>query len=140
MSDFYHQEVNPYLVASSLLFLLPILTVRRLHLAATAHTLLSVAVISTAYHATKNPILYWVDQAAVGNLVWRSVVDGWKGGGTALRISAAVNTGAFILYYVGRATGSLIWSKEFWFATASHATLHIGVVAGYLQLLQNYRH
>jgi hypothetical protein len=138
MSIFYHQEPNPWLIASSLLFLLPALEARRQHVAATATTLLSLSIVSALYHLTKNPVLYYLDQLAVLAIVSRSIVDGLKGGGASLQICVAVNAGSFVLYYVGLATHGLIWSPNFWVATGSHAFMHIGVAGGYQLLLENY--
>jgi hypothetical protein len=135
---FYHQDPNPYLVASTLTFLVPLHAAAQLELWQTQLVLSALLVASTSYHATKNGLLYYADQAAVTALVWRSVVDGLNGGPLCTGIAIGVNAACVYLYYYGRIRQTLIWSPQFVTATASHAGMHLLVAGGYTLLLTLY--
>jgi hypothetical protein len=136
---FYHQDPNPYLFLSSLLFLLPMYAARPIQeLWMTRAALGGLVVASASYHATKNGTLYYIDQAAVFALFLRSIIDGWLGGGRCLTIALAVNGTCGYLYYYGRVTQGLIWSPDFFVATASHLSMHLIVAGGYVALIAQY--
>ena len=136
---FYHQAPNPYLVLSSLLFLAPMYSAYHIQeLWATMVALGGLIIASTSYHMTKNGVLYYIDQGAVIILFLRSIIDGLGGGDGCLTISVAVNSACFYLYYYGRLYQGLIWSPDFFVATASHACMHILVAGGYIALIAQY--
>jgi peptidoglycan biosynthesis protein MviN/MurJ (putative lipid II flippase) len=132
---FYHQNPNPYLVASTLTFLAPLSIAVQLNDTHTQAAFTFLLVASTAYHATKHPVLYYIDQIAANYLVIRSFLDGYRGGAASLAISISVNLTCIYLYMYGRKTQSLIWSPSFEVATATHAFMHCLVAAGYSCLL-----
>lgn len=133
---FFHQNPNPYLVASTLTFLAPLAVATRIHNMETQYALIFLLCASTSYHATKYRPLYYVDQVAVNYLVLRSVLDGYAGGASSFAISVSVNLICFYLYMYGRATQSLVWSPSFKVATAAHVFMHCLVATGYTCMLQ----
>lgn len=134
---FYHQDPNPYLVSSSLFFLWPLYSALQIQeLWGTAATLGGLVIASSSYHATKNRALYYIDQGAVSLLFLRSIIDGVSG--DCLTIAVAVNCICFYLYYYGRMRQTLIWSPDFFIATASHAGMHLIVALGYVCLVAQY--
>ena len=133
---FFHQNPNPYLVASTLTFLAPFAVATRIQNTETQYAFICLLCASTCYHATKYRALYYVDQLAVNYLVLRSFIDGYAGGSASLTVSIAVNLICFYLYMYGRMTQGLIWSPSFKVATASHALMHCLVAAGYTYMLQ----
>jgi hypothetical protein len=136
---FYHQDPNPYLFLSSLLFLLPMYAAQPIQeLWMTRAVLGGLVIASTSYHATKNSTLYYIDQAAVFALFLRSIIDGLKGGRGCLTIALAVNGTCCYLYYYGRLHQGLIWSPDFFVATASHISMHLIVIVGYIALITQY--
>jgi hypothetical protein len=136
---FYHQSPNPYLVISSLLFLIPAHYAHDVEqLWPTTYALRGLVIASSAYHLTKHHVLYYIDQGAVITLFIRSIIDGLYGGPTCITISMAINLMCIYLYYYGRLTQSLIWSSSFHEATASHVFMHSIVVVGYSALILNY--
>ncbi len=136
---FYHQDPNPYLFLSSLLFLLPMYAAQPIQeLWLTRAALGGLVCASASYHATKNGTLYYIDQAAVFVLFLRSIIDGLRGGGGCLTIAFAVNGTCGYLYYYGRVTQGLIWSPNFFVATASHVCMHLLVALGYSSLIMYY--
>jgi hypothetical protein len=106
---------------------------------ATAGVVGGLIVSSAAYHMTKHRTLYYIDQGAVMALVVRSFVDGINGGADAFVITLAVNSICTYLYYYGRLTQTLIWSPNFYSATASHMLMHSISAVGYYTLLMNYK-
>jgi hypothetical protein len=132
---FYHQNPNPYLVASTLTFLAPLSMATQLDMIQTQNAFIFLLVASTTYHATKNRVLYYIDQAAVNYLVVRSLIDGYMGGAASLTVSISVQVVCFYLYMYGRKTQGLIWSPSFQVATATHVFMHCLVAAGYSCLL-----
>jgi hypothetical protein len=132
---FYHQNPNPYLIVSTLTFLAPLSIAAQLDATHTQNAFVFLLVASTAYHATKHPVLYYIDQAAVNYLVIRSFIDGYAGGAASFTVSISVNLACFYLYMYGRKTQGLIWSPSFPVATASHVFMHCLVAAGYSCLL-----
>ena len=136
---FYHQSRNPYLVLSSLLFLAPMYSAYHIQeLWVTTAALGGLIVASTSYHMTKNGVLYYIDQGAISILFLRSIIDGLRGGSGCLTIALAVNGTCFYLYYYGRLYQGLIWSPDFFVATASHACMHLLVAGGYIALIAQY--
>jgi hypothetical protein len=133
---FYHQQPNPYLVTSTLTFLLPLSVALQTGNVETQRAFLALLVVSTSYHATKYRPLYYVDQIAVNYLVLRSFLDGYAGGPASLSISVAVNLICLYLYTYGRLTQGLIWSPSFKVATTTHALMHCIVAGGYTCLLR----
>ena len=138
MGIYYHQEPNPWLVASSFSFLVPYWMCRS-HPAgprATQSPLLALIAASAAYHATKDPVIFYLDQIAVWTFAWRTLQDGWRGGQKSWAVAAVSNTTTFVVYYYGRYTQSLLWSPEYAVATAAHMGFHIWVAAAYCLLLR----
>jgi hypothetical protein len=137
MAIFYHQDPNPYLMASSLLFWIPLQEAIRRGRRWTVYTLSLLIPASLAFHATKHPALYALDQAAVYALVACSWYDGYHG--DALLITTTVNAASFYLYMWGRLSQSLIWSADFQEATAAHILMHALSALGYTWLLKEYK-
>ncbi len=136
---FYHQSPNPYLVFSSLLFLVPsYYSSWSKQLWLTTYALNGLVIASSAYHLTKHHVLYYIDQGAVISLFARSIIDGYYGGTTCIIIVSLTNAICFYLYYYGRLTQSLIWSPSFLEATVSHVCMHSIVMVGYSVLILNY--
>ena len=124
-------QPNPWLIATSLAFLIPLgytLSDRRTFILAGALWL--VVIVSTLYHATKDPVLFWLDQVAVFTVVLSALYFGLKQGGAPLVIMGIVGAGCALMYYGGWLFDSLVWSEHFATATASHALMHLWVIGG----------
>ena len=135
---FYHQSPNPYLVTSTLTFVIPLYYANLLQIWSTQYVFGSLIIASSAYHMTKHPLLYYTDQCMVAALIYRSIIDGLAGGHICTSITAFINILCGYLYYYGRLKQSLIWSPDFYTATASHACMHSLVAIGYTTLLYFY--
>lgn len=124
-------QPNPWLIGTSLAFLLPLgYTLRHRQTLVMAAALWLVVIVSTIYHATKDPILFWIDQLAVFTLGLSALYFGLKQGGAPLLITVIVVAGCAAAYYGGWLFDSLIWSEHFTTATASHALMHLWVIGG----------
>ena len=127
---------NPYLVTSTLFFLVPAALAVQMGLMAPAIIFSCLVVASISYHTTKDSTLFWIDQvacaAAIGGLGYLAWITGPIG-----YVIGVLTAGACgLLYYYGWYTTSLVWSPEFWPATRAHILMHtiatVGTVAALL--------
>ncbi len=120
---------NPYLVGTTMLFLIPVVIAASLGAVPYALTFLLLTVASISYHSTKNTALFWVDQGACGAAALALCAAGFTGLWPAT-VSALTISGISILYYYGWAQQRLVWSTDFWTATSSHMLMHLIAVIG----------
>ncbi len=136
----FKNQPNPYLVLSSLLYIVPLYAANQanIQIAKSAFSLLLPA--SIAYHATRHPIIYYIDQVGVYSVVVGSWIDGYNGGQISSFYAILSNIISFYLFFWGKMTGTLIWSNSYFISTTSHALLHAASAIGYTFLILNYNH
>lgn len=132
VGTFHHQQPNPYLMASSTVFIIPLYYANRIGNRPVQFICGSLTAVSLLYHATKHPFVFWLDQTAVWTFIVRSVIEGLRGGPKSLLFVAAANLTSAYLYVYGRYSKSLIWSDRYGEATATHAAMHLIAAAGYV--------
>ena len=136
---FYHQDPNPFLVASSFLFLIPMQLAAPLKLWTTQAVFWNLILSSASYHATKNRALFYIDQVACYALVACSIKDGYYGGNGTLSMTVSINLACAYLYYYGYTYQCLIWSPDYRVATAAHMGMHLIGSLGCTAALYFYR-
>jgi hypothetical protein len=130
-------QPNPWLVASSLIYSIPLYAAihANIQIATYAFSLLLPA--SIAYHATRHPVVYYIDQVGVYSVVVGSWFDGYYGGPVPSFYAVLSNVISFYLYFWGKYSGTLIFSSSYSISTASHAMLHAASAIGYTLLIVN---
>lgn len=118
-------EPNYWLVTSSFLFVAPGILCYQLNLPVLSMIYFLVTCTSSAYHATKHPMLLWADLSllhinhlsTVSYIVW--------GGLVSMPAYFAWLLYAVIVYYYGHTTSSFVWDPNRSVATFWHITLHL---------------
>jgi hypothetical protein len=119
-------QPNPYLVASSICFILPTTTAAYYKVWDLYASNLAILIVSSIYHSTKNTYMFWVDQTVV-----------WVYTGTFIRfcllhninyISLATLFYSIYLYYIGYRYTLYIWSENPVEATLYHISMHMVVL------------
>lgn len=124
-------QPNPWLIATSLAFIIPLVygIYKRAYILVAG--VLTVLVCSTLYHSTKDPVLFWVDQISVIYLITALLLYSYQKlrwiGISMVTAGILLNS---VLYYYGWFTKSLVWSEEFKTATTAHATMHLATNIG----------
>lgn len=78
------------------------------------------------FHTTKGDVAYWLDQSAIGVLVYRLFVEGSRVDPmTLMEITMAVAS-ALTMDILGRRYQTFIWSPIWIVRTVSHMSIHIG--------------
>jgi hypothetical protein len=129
---------NPYLVLSSLLYSIPLYNAIQMHIPIATYAFSLLLSTSIAYHSTRHPILYYIDQVGVYSVVFGSWIDGYNGGQIASVYAILSNVICFYLFFYGKMTGTLCWSNSYAISTASHAMLHASSAIGYTFLILSY--
>jgi hypothetical protein len=114
---------NPILVASSLLFIIPVAMAKDW---AVFNVSMFLALISSMYHATKNLTLFWVDQVAVYiYVIYISYRLNMIGKNLEWFIPILYST---IVYHIGYLNKRFIWSTNPMEANISHVSMHLSAV------------
>lgn len=128
-------EPNPYLVCSSLLFIVPTTMGAYYRQWNLYLTFLLITIISSLYHATKNKYLIIIDYAACYNIVYVMYYQTAKIGQTQ---NYLIWTGACgMLFWGGYLTKRLVHSPNITEKNISHVLMHLivvfsGISASYL--------
>ena len=119
-------EPNPYLVCSSLLFIIPTTAGAYYRQWNMYLTFLLITIISSLYHATKNKYLIIIDYFACYNIVYVMYYQTAKIGQTQ---NYLIWTGACgILFWGGYLTKRLVFSPDTIENNISHVSMHLIVV------------
>lgn len=118
-------EPNPILVLSSLAYIIPSVVCYRLGYNYLSLMYSTVVLVSSCYHASKNPMILWMDipLAHINHLA--TLLTILKGGWLSMPAYFAWLFYAVISYYYGHRTSTLIWDPDVKRATPWHAALHI---------------
>jgi len=118
---------NPYLVLSSLSFLAPSVVAYQTKNLDLAALYMMIWVISSTYHATKDPYLVYVDyllaQVTHGITVYRIL----PGGYVTMPYYSCWFMYTFFIYCYGYMNQVLIWDPDLDKATPWHMSLHVSV-------------
>jgi hypothetical protein len=122
-------QPNYWLVLSSLSFVAPAIVSYKTGTYDVASLCILVSIISSYYHATKNPYLLYLDyplnQITHLTTVYRILPGGWDSmPAYSLWLSYAI-----FIYYYGNLTKTLVWNPDLDAATPWHMTLHISTAA-----------
>ena len=122
-------EPNPWLVTSSLSFLLPCALCYVLNLPVLSAIYGLVTCVTSIYHATKHPTLVWADFALsqLSHVMTVSYIV--QGGWVSMPAYAVWLTYTLLTYYGGYATSTLIWDLDRTRATPWHILLHVSTSA-----------
>ena len=121
-------QMNPWLMATSAAFVVPYIVAARGGVPLLATSSLALAAVSSLYHATKDPVLFWVDQVAVFSLATATLIHGYRY--NTIHISCTFIGLNIVLYYIGWCLTGLVWSHDFIVATTSHAFMHLWTIVG----------
>ncbi len=121
-------QMNPWLMATSATFVVPYVAAARVGAPMLAASSLALALVSSLYHATKDPVLFWVDQIAVFFLAAATLIHGYRY--NTIIISCTFIGLNMVLYYIGWYLTHLVWSHDFMVATTSHAFMHLWTIFG----------
>jgi hypothetical protein len=124
---------NPWLIATSVAFTLPYIYAARMGASLLSFASLALATVSSLYHATKDPTLFWIDQVVVIHMAAATLLHGYRHG--TIHISCSFIGVNMILYYVGWYFTSLIWSHTYIIATTAHAFMHVWTIVGIFTIL-----
>jgi hypothetical protein len=118
---------NPYLVGTSLLFIVPASYAAYTRFWSACAVLTYLMTVSSIYHATKNNYLFYLDQTACILYALYTMHQSYKHG---LIYVWYVGTGFTVLvYYGGYLTQSLVYSRNLVVATVCYGVMHLMVNA-----------
>jgi hypothetical protein len=118
-------EPNPLLVLSSFTYILPAIVCYTLAYNYLCLMYITVVLVSACYHASKHPMILWVDIPLSHINHVATLLNILKGGWLSMPAYFAWLLYALITYYYGYRTSSLIWDPDRKRATPWHAGLHI---------------
>lgn len=123
-------EPNPYLVCSSLLFVIPTTMGAYYRQWNIYFTFLLMTLISSLYHATKNQYLVIVDYSACYNIVYVMYYQTSKiGHRTNYFIYSGACAACAVLFWGGYLTNHLVFSADPFEKNVSHVTMHLIVIS-----------
>lgn len=128
---------NRILMASSLMYMLPMLAALKMNSIYTAAVCGNLVVTSFIYHMTKDVNYFWVDQVAVYLYVVAAVYESFfKRKMLHQIIVAAVSVYAITIYHYGYLNQCYIWDSDCSLSSAHHAGMHIiSALAGAITFL-----
>jgi len=118
-------EPNPYLVASSVLFIIPTTMSAYNRHWLLYSIFLYMSLVSSIYHATKYKPLLYLDYPGCYALVLITGYENWKSGRVLYWIAGTSTCG--ILFWGGWCSGRLIFSTDSLEKNISHAGMHLFV-------------
>ena len=130
-------ETNPVLMASSLLFLLPMCAALRGDSMYAAIATANLTVTSVIYHWSKDPYYFWIDQIAIFLYVVAVVYEAFF----RKQMFHQILVGALTVYimcihHYGYLQTCYIWDADCTLATQHHVGMHfIGSMGGMLTFL-----
>jgi hypothetical protein len=117
---------NPYLVASSICFILPTTIAAYYQVWDLYASNISVVIISSIYHSTKNVYIFWVDQAMVLFYTCTFIRFCMRNNLNYLSISTLLYS--MYIYYIGYRYTLYIWSVNSIEANLYHISMHIAAL------------
>lgn len=128
---------NRVLMASSLVFLLPMMAALKVDAVYTAAVSGNLAVTSFLYHMTKDVHYFWVDQVACFLYVVAFVYEVFFHKKTFHQVLVAMITiYTMMIYHYGYLNHCYIWDSDCLLSSAHHAGMHIvGALAGAITFL-----
>ena len=118
---------NPYLVLSSFSFLAPAIVTYRVHRPNLTFLYITVWLVSSLYHATKNPSLVYIDYSTAQLTHAATVYYIIPGGYASMPYYFCWLFYALVIYYYGYQNQTLIWDPDLNKATPWHMSLHLSI-------------
>jgi hypothetical protein len=125
--------INPFLVLSSISFILPMTIAINKKYYLQYFSLLSLLLTSVLYHATKNNIIFWLDKIILYMTMILFLVDCHYSNHIYLPI--ILNIYNIYMYFYGYMTEQYVFSNTYWISMLSHASLHIFNAISYSYIL-----
>jgi hypothetical protein len=119
-------QPNPYLVLSSILFIIPATLAAYKKLWVEYIACIFITLISSIHHATRLPITYFLDKIACYYLIYIFYISSKKINKIYIWMIGAAY--GLIVYHISYIFNIMIWNEVYYISTLWHVSMHLVII------------